>query len=121
MGTNRSGIARAESCWSDAVSSRTGQCFRILGVLRAARGAWVPLPTIIECAAQYNARIFELRRLGYRTTNRTREVDGERHSWFRLESPPADVSPEESENLAVAIPPSFPEFGILAPERYGVD
>ena len=101
------------------MTSRASQRERILELLSAARGKWVSLPKITECAAQYNARIFELRRLGYRITNRTREVDGERHSWFRLESSPADVSPEESENLAVAIPPSFPEFGILAPERYG--
>lgn len=103
------------------MSARAGQCGRILGVLRAARGAWVPLPKIVECAAQYNARIFELRRVGYLITNRTREVDGERHSWFRLESPPADALSHESENLTVATPSSFPEFGRLAPESYGVD
>lgn len=101
------------------MSSHASQCGRILGVLRAARGAWVPLPKIVECAAQYNARIFELRRVGYRITNRTREVDGERHSWFRLESPPADALPHESENLTVATPSSFPKFGILVKEaRY---
>jgi hypothetical protein len=44
----------------------------------------VPLPQIADCAAQYNARIFELRRLGFRITNRTKEIDGVRHSWFRL-------------------------------------
>jgi hypothetical protein len=104
------------------VSSRAGQCGRILRVLIAARGAWVPLPKIIECAAQYNARIVELRRLGFRITNRTREVQGQRHSWFRLESIPADVSSRgEIENFTVATSSSFPEFGNLAPESYGVD
>lgn len=101
------------------MSSRATQRGQILSVLIAARGDWVPLPKITECAAQYNARIFELRRSGFRIANQVRDVGGERHSWFRLESPPADVSPQESENLAVAIPHSFPQFGILAPERYG--
>jgi biotin operon repressor len=103
------------------MTSRASQRERILELLSAARGNWVSLPKITECAAQYNARIFELRRLGYRITNRTREVDGERHSWFRLESPPADVHPQESENLMVANQSSFREFGNLAPESYGVD
>lgn len=65
--------------------SRSTQRNRILGLLIAARGDWVPLPKITDCAAQYNARIFELRRLGFCVKNRTREVDGSRHSWFRLE------------------------------------
>jgi hypothetical protein len=103
------------------VSSLEGQCDRILAVLRVARGAWVPLPKIIECAAQYNARIFELRRLGHRITNRTREIDGVRHSWFRLESSPADPLLQGSESSTVAIPSSFPEFGNIAREGYGVD
>lgn len=57
---------------------------RILGVLIQARGQWVELPEIMECAAQYNARLFELRRLGFRIENRIRDVGGVRHSWFRL-------------------------------------
>ncbi len=62
---------------------------KILDLLASARGEWVPLPKISECAAQYNARIFELRKAGYRIANRTREIDGQRCSWFRLESTPA--------------------------------
>src|SRR4051794_1515634 len=57
---------------------------KILALLVQARGAWVPLPQITECAAQYNARIFELRRLGFAIHNRTEFQDGVRHSWFRL-------------------------------------
>src|ERR1017187_1434179 len=39
---------------------------RILGLLICARGSWVPLPEILALGiAQYNARIFELRRLGF--------------------------------------------------------
>lgn len=50
-----------------------------------ARGAWVPLPQIMACAAQYNTRIFELRRQGFNIENRCEsQPDGARHSWFRL-------------------------------------
>jgi hypothetical protein len=89
--------------------SRSGQRAKILDLLISARGDWVSLPRIMDCAAQYNARIFELRRLGFRITNRTQDVKGSRHSWFRLESgPPAVQTP-------------FREFGSLAKETYGVD
>lgn len=104
------------------MSSRATQRGQILAVLVAARGAWVPLPKITECAAQYNARIFELRRLGFRIANRTREVSGQRHSWFRLESIPEDVRTRQE--IKVVTPTtgcSFPAFGSLAPESYGVD
>jgi hypothetical protein len=66
--------------------SRSTQRARILGLLQAANGGWVPLPQIADCAAQYKARIFELRREGFKIRNRTKEVDGVRHSWFRLET-----------------------------------
>jgi hypothetical protein len=59
---------------------------RILRLLIDARGEWVPLPEIMACAAQYNARVYELRRLGFDVKNKT-ETDsatGVRHSWFRL-------------------------------------
>jgi hypothetical protein len=89
--------------------SRRAQRAKILELLISAHGTWVPLPKITDCAAQYNARIFELRRLGFKITNRMQEVNGSRHSWFRLESgPPAVQTP-------------FPEFSSLAKETYGVD
>jgi hypothetical protein len=89
--------------------SRSGQRAKILYLLISARVDWVLLPMIMACAAQYNARIFELRRLGFRITNRTQGVNGSRHSWFRRESgPPAVQTPS-------------PEFGSLAKETYGVD
>jgi hypothetical protein len=62
---------------------------KILALLFAACGAWVPLPKIMACAAQYNARIFELRRMGFNIENRTERVDGVRRSWFRLLNSPA--------------------------------
>lgn len=67
--------------------NRKTQRARILRPLIDARGDWVPLPEILALGiAQYNARIFELRRMGFAIENRT-ETDpetGERHSWFRL-------------------------------------
>lgn len=76
--------------------STSGQCGRkrqrqkILELLIAARSAWVPLPAILALGvAQYNARIFELRALGFRIENRTeRDGDGQVHSWFRLTGEP---------------------------------
>jgi hypothetical protein len=57
---------------------------RILNLLRSANGAWVPLPEIMRCAAQYNTRILELRRSGLTIENRTEEINGVKHSWYRL-------------------------------------
>lgn len=69
--------------------NRETQRTRILHVLVDAGGEWVPLPSILALGvAQYNARIFELRRLGFKIENRS-ETDietGARHSWFRLRS-----------------------------------
>jgi hypothetical protein len=97
--------------------SRSTQRGKILDLLLAARGQEVPLPKIADCAAQYNARIFELRRLGFRITNRTREVNGQRYSWFRIGPAETIVSRCEHENAAPAATGcSFPEFGILGKE-----
>jgi hypothetical protein len=75
-----------------ASDSRSNQRGRILRLLIEARGDWVSLPEISACAAQYNARIFELRRLGFSIVNRTAERDGVRHSWFRLASTSVQAS-----------------------------
>ena len=81
-------------------SSRSTQRGKILQLLIAARGEWVPLHTI---------------------ANRTKLVNGARHSWFRLEpQTPIAVSPE-SKLPAQSVSCSFPEFGFLARESYGVD
>jgi hypothetical protein len=68
--------------------SSSTQRERIYNLLVCAQGEWVPLLEIAAIAAQYNARVFELRRLGFLIENRTKEVDGVRHSWFRLVSAP---------------------------------
>jgi len=101
--------------------TRSKQRDQILGLLVAARGDWVPLPKITDCAAQYNARIFELRHLGFRIANRTKLVNGTKHSWFRLEPQMAPcASPEARKSEQAAIRASFPQFGSLAKESYGV-
>ena len=105
--------------------TRSTQRSAILNLLISARGDWVSLLQIKREACQYNARLYELRRLGFRITNKIREIDGVRMPWFRLESlpPTFPVKPDGSEPEAVTLqkPTSFPQFGKLAPERYGVD
>lgn len=81
------------------VSGAKTQRARILRLLIDARGAWVPLPEIMACAAQYNARILELRRLGFDIENRTEIVDGVRHSWFRLRAKSASPRICESDYM----------------------
>jgi hypothetical protein len=78
-------------------SARNTQREVILELLLSARGGWVPLPKIAACAAQYGARVFELRRLGYYIANRTQDVNGVRHSWFRLESGPGMLANPKSQ------------------------
>jgi hypothetical protein len=71
--------------------SRNTQRAKILAELVSAHGEWVPLPRITQHAAQYNARVYELPRMGFTIQNTTRDVNGARHSWFRLESSPSDI------------------------------
>ena len=65
-----------------------GQRGRVLRAFLEAPGREVPLPELLKIAAQYSARIFELRAIGFRITNRTATIAGVKHSWFRLESVP---------------------------------
>lgn len=65
----------------------------ILDLLMAAEGAEVPLVDIMVCAAQYNACIHELRKRGYKIVNRSETRNGVKHSWYRLESSPVDLTP----------------------------
>lgn len=65
--------------------SRSTQADRLLAFLKEHQGQWVPLPKILGLGiAQYNARIFELRRQGHTIESRTEHHDGSVHSWFRL-------------------------------------
>ena len=70
--------------------SRTTQRGRILALLIGARGAWVSLSEVLELGiAQYNARLFELRRMGFGIENRREHCDGRIRSSFRLLTGPA--------------------------------
>ncbi len=70
-----------------ALVQRKSQSAALLRLLIDARGSWVSLPQILKLGiAQYNARILELRRLGFNIENKTERVNGARYSWFRLES-----------------------------------
>lgn len=66
--------------------ARNTQRAKILAELVPARGEWVPLPRVTQHAAQYNARGYELRRMGLTIKNKTQDLAGARHSWFRLGS-----------------------------------
>jgi len=69
---------------------RKSQGAALLRLLIDAHGSWVPLPQILALGiAQYNARILELRRLGFLIENKTERVNDARHSWFRLVNSPA--------------------------------
>jgi hypothetical protein len=74
----------------------------------SARGAWVELPKILALGiAQYNSRLFELRRMGFRIENRR---EG-KHSWFRLVTGPTvpDCTRSQPDNDSL--------FGNIAPDR----
>ena len=80
------------------------QSARILEVLRAACGSWVPLPEILALGiAQYSARILELRRLGFNIENKTEWANGARHSWFRLVSSPTPAPEHEPVRTRAAL------------------
>jgi len=84
---------RASSNKIQAPESANTQRGRILNLLISARGGWVPSPDIAACAQQYNARLFELRRLNFQIENRVAEQNGARLSWFRLVASPAQAEP----------------------------
>jgi hypothetical protein len=94
-----------------------GQCADILEELQAARGGWVPLPQIMRHAAQYNSRIFSLRKLGYKVENRSEVLGGVRHSYFRLIQDPAK-SPIEHPSV---LPQSATLFGSPQPKSSMLD
>jgi hypothetical protein len=86
-----------------APESANTQRSRILRLLVEARGGWVPSPEIAACAQQYNARLFELRRLNFQIENRVAEQNGIRLSWFRLVA-----GPVQSEGSPPAAERAFP-------------
>ena len=67
--------------------SRSTQCERIFQLLQEREGQWTPLYEILPLAAQYNARIKELRDAGHTIQNRIQRRNGTVYSWFRLLTP----------------------------------
>ena len=97
----------------EASNPFSGQRAKILALLTAAKGGEVPLPPIKALSAQYNARIYELRRAGFRIpAPRMETVNGQRHSWYRLVQQPD--RPPESAKAATPRVPLFPD----APQRH---
>lgn len=66
--------------------TRTTQAARIVDLLRSRSPEWVPLPEILELRiSQYSARIHQARhKWGLPIENRVENVNGKKHSWFRL-------------------------------------
>ncbi len=103
--------------------ARKTQRGRILELLIKAACGWVPLPDILALGiAQYSARVFELRRLGFRIENRRERVDGVLHTYFRLNGgsaiAPRPAPATDSRALKVLREPDATLFGDLSPERY---
>jgi hypothetical protein len=63
---------------------KTQRRARILRLLLESKGREVPAYELAKVALQYNARIHELRKLGFAIVNRTQLVDGVRRSAFCL-------------------------------------
>lgn len=62
---------------------RLSQEERLRALFEAHQGEWVALPTILSMGiAQYNARLFSLRRKGMAIKNKTQMIDGVIHSWY---------------------------------------
>ena len=73
---------------------------KILSLLKSKHE--VSLPEILALGiAQYNARIKELREQGYEIINRTKRVDGVKHSWFRLQE--VEPAPDEQSELYATV------------------
>jgi hypothetical protein len=75
---------------SDYIGGKS-QKEEILELLRSRKGQWVPLPELLSIAAQYGARVMELRRAGFDIANKTERVGRMTHSWFMLVSEPDSV------------------------------
>jgi hypothetical protein len=100
-----------------APESSSSQRARILRLLIEARGGWVPSPEIAACAQQYNSRVFDLRRLGFRIENCTEEIDGARHSWFRLVPTSSAAPAAAAERADVVSPQTIPPNGNSDPRE----
>jgi hypothetical protein len=102
-------------------SPRRTQGASLLSFFESRHDEWISLTEILKLnIAQFGARILELRRDGHIIRNKTEHRDGKVFSWYRLETsrahPPTPLRSETTGHQ----PNTFPEFGSLEPERYGV-
>jgi hypothetical protein len=59
------------------------QNIRLLTFFQAKQNKWVSLWTILNLRiSQYNARIWDLRQLGFDIRNKIEFKDGVKHSWY---------------------------------------
>ena len=69
--------------------ARQTQRDKILTLLQSRANGWVALYEILPLAAQYSARVCELRKMGHCIENKVAHHDGQVRSWFRLVLPKA--------------------------------
>ena len=72
------------------MTDRGTQRGRILQLLKENSGCWVPSHQLASIALQYGARIYELRKQGYKIDNKMQEVNGQTRGAFRLVVPAGD-------------------------------
>jgi len=61
------------------------QCKQLKNMFLSSPNTWIPLPRILLMGiAQYNARIFDLRKEGMQIENMTKRENGTKHSWYRF-------------------------------------
>ena len=71
------------------MTDRGTQRSRVLRLLQESSNQWVPSYRLAEIALQYGARVYELRKQGYKIDNKMQEVNGQTHGAFRLVVPAA--------------------------------
>ena len=89
-----------------------GQRGRILALLLARRGTWVPAPELAKIALQYASRIHTIRGEGFTVENRVRRVNGQVHGAYMLVACPGEPAQQSipySNPKAATIPPSVSE------------
>jgi hypothetical protein len=74
---------------------------RILWLLHAAWPEWTPAPVLARISLQYGARIFSLRRKGWKIANKVETKNGVKHGSFRLATPGTFPNPNKEAAQAV--------------------
>lgn len=69
-------------------NAQVTQAERLAALFRANPNEWIPLPRILGLGiAQYNSRIWYLRRKGMQIENRTQYERDIKHSWYKYMPP----------------------------------